>query len=202
MLRGFATINYWTDDMEAPSGGMPSCWPSSRISSAQGRMAASPMSSSGLVTTRPSWAWSIAAGHRPVRRRGRVGRSCTGASRMSPRRSKSCWRWGYGIPADHASRGRIRDRGRGGSVRERVGRHVQPALPRDPGFRRAGVVRVCGRLHTREPRLGCAVVACRTRPRAGIWHVDTALVWWPAVVARRHRTGPQLNSVSPGNRLV
>ena len=73
MLRGFATIDYWTDDIEAAKQWYAELLAVEPFSSAQGRMAASAMSSSRIGTTRPSWAWSIATGHRPVRRRGQMG---------------------------------------------------------------------------------------------------------------------------------
>jgi hypothetical protein len=58
MLRGFATINYWTDDMEAAKAGTPSCWASSRTSSTPDQTGAWPTPSSASATTSMSWACS------------------------------------------------------------------------------------------------------------------------------------------------
>ena len=48
-VAGFATINYWTDDMEAAKAGTPSCWASSRTSSAPDQTGAWPTPSSALL---------------------------------------------------------------------------------------------------------------------------------------------------------
>ena len=93
MLRGFATINYWTDDIEAAKrwyAELLAVEPYFERPGPDGRLAYVEFR---IGDYQAELGWSIAAGHRPVRRRGRVGRSCTGTSRMSPRRSKSCWRW-------------------------------------------------------------------------------------------------------------
>ena len=54
MLRGFATINYWTDDMEAAKRGTRSCSASSRTSSTSAPSLRAALPASTLGSIRPA----------------------------------------------------------------------------------------------------------------------------------------------------
>jgi catechol 2,3-dioxygenase-like lactoylglutathione lyase family enzyme len=136
MLRGFATINYWTDDMEAATrwyaqllGIQPYFerpGPDGRLAYAEFRLG-DYQAELGLVDRRfaPEGAATEPGGVITYWHVDNV--SATFERRQ-------------GVPADHPPRGPgVRDGCGDRPVRERAGHHVQPALPGDPAVVREGV---------------------------------------------------------------
>src|SRR5215472_4203803 len=93
MLRGFATINYWADDLGAAKRWYAELLGVEPYFERQDPTDGPPTPSSASATTRTSWGSSTAGGRLPARRPSQAGRSCTGTSTTSRRRSRSCYRW-------------------------------------------------------------------------------------------------------------
>lgn len=128
MLRGFATVNYWADDLETAKGWYVELLGAEpyferpgyyefRVGDYQHEL--------GLVDRRYA---------PPLRRPARAAPSCTGTSTTWRRPSSGCCPWGR-RSTSRSRNGERRDSSplRWSTLRERPGRHVQPALPGGPG---------------------------------------------------------------------